>query len=206
VNWELFAAFMVVATILFITPGPVVTLVIATGASHGMRAGLTTVAGCSVGLALLLAALALGLTWVLQHAATIFEMLRYVGAAYLVWVGIGAWRNAGKPASVLPSGRVSFLRGLAVALSNPKSIVFFTAFLPQFVDSRLPAGPQLATMCATSVALAAACDSGWAVVAGLSRGWLLKRARAKLLGRLSGAVPVGGGVWLLLARRPAALS
>lgn len=145
-NWELFAAFMVVATILFVTPGPVVTLVIATGVSHGIRAGLTTVAGSSVGLALLLTAIALGLTWVLQHAATIFEKLRYLGAAYLVWVGIGAWRNAGKPASVVPSSRASFLRGLAVALSNPKTIVFFTAFLPQFVDSGLPAGPQLATM------------------------------------------------------------
>ncbi len=85
-NWELFAAFMVVAAILFITPGPVVTLVIATGASHGIAVrGLATVAGSSVGLALLLTAIALGLTWVLQPAATIFEMLRYVGAAYLVW-------------------------------------------------------------------------------------------------------------------------
>lgn len=118
---------MVVATILFITPGPVVTLVIATGASHDIPVRrLATVAGSSVGLALLLTAIALGLTWVLQHGATIFEMLRYVGAAYLVWVGIGAWRNAGKPASVVPSGRASFLRGRAGgALQSQDDRVFY---------------------------------------------------------------------------------
>ena len=204
-NWELFAAFAVVAAILFITPGPVVTLVIATGASHGIRAGLTTVAGASVGLALLLAAVALGLNWVLQHAAAIFEMLRWIGAAYLVWVGIGTWRNAGKAAGAVRSVRVSFLRGAAVALTNPKTIAFFTAFLPQFIDPNLPAEPQLAAMCATSVLLAAISDSGWAVAAGLGRAWFLKPARAKLLGRVSGAVLIGGGIWLSLARRPASL-
>ncbi|HUH83203.1 MAG TPA: LysE family translocator [Stellaceae bacterium] len=204
-NWELFAAFTVVAAILFVTPGPVVTLVIATGASHGVRAALTAVAGTSLGLALLLAAIALGLNWVLEHTGAIFEVLRWVGAAYLVWVGIRAWRNAGKITAAIPSVRVSFVRGVAVALTNPKTIAFFTAFLPQFVDPKLPAAPQLAAMCVTSVLLAATCDSGWAVAAGLGRAWLMKPSRAKMLGRLSGAVLIGGGIWLSLARRPAAL-
>jgi len=92
---------------------------------------------------------------------------------------------------------------LRFALSNPKTIAFFTAFLPQFVDSGLPVEPQLALMCTVSVVLAAITDSGWAVAAGLGRAWFMQSWRAKLLGRLSGVALIGGGVWLSLARRPA---
>jgi homoserine/homoserine lactone efflux protein len=98
--------------------------------------------------------------------------------------------------------RVHLARGMLVALSNPKTIVFFTAFLPQFIDPNLPAGRQLAAMCIVSVLLAATTDSAWAVAAGLGRGWFMKPARVKLLGRLSGGALIGGGIWLSLARRP----
>ncbi len=200
-NWALFAAFIAVTTVLIVTPGPIVSLVIATGARHGVRAGLVTVAGTSAGNALLLTAIACGLGWVLQHGAAIFELLRWLGAAYLVWLGVGAWRSAGAAMPEPPRGRVNFWRGVLVALSNPKTIVFFTAFLPQFVDPTLPARPQLAVMCAASVILAAVSDSGWAAAAGLGRVWFMRPARARLLGRLSGAVLIVGGVGLSLARR-----
>jgi len=203
-NWELFAAFLVITTVLIITPGPIVTLVIATGAREGMRAALTTVVGTTLGNALLLAAIAFGLSWVVRNAATLFEILRWIGAAYLIWLGIQAWRHAGETgAASLPRGHVHVWRGFAVALSNPKTIAFFTAFLPQFVDSGLPVEPQLALMCTVSVVLAAITDSGWAVAAGLGRAWFMQSWRAKLLGRLSGMALIGGGVWLSLARRPA---
>ena len=203
-NWELFAAFLVITTVLVITPGPIVTLVIATGAREGMRAALTTVVGTTLGNALLLAAIAFGLSWVVRNAATLFEILRWIGAAYLIWLGIQAWRHAGETgAASLPRGHVHVWRGFAVALSNPKTIAFFTAFLPQFVDPALPVEPQLAVMCAISVVLAAFNVSGWAVAAGLGRAWFMQSWRAKLLGRLSGVALIGGGVWLSLARRPA---
>jgi homoserine/homoserine lactone efflux protein len=203
-NWELFAAFLVITAVLVITPGPIVTLVIATGAREGMRAALTTVVGTTLGNALLLAAIAFGLSWVVRNAATLFEILRWIGAAYLIWLGIQAWRHAGETgAASLPRGHVHVWRGFAVALSNPKTIAFFTAFLPQFVDSGLPVEPQLALMCTVSVVLAAFTDSGWAVAAGLGRAWFTHSWRAKLLGRLSGVALIGGGVWLSLARRPA---
>jgi homoserine/homoserine lactone efflux protein len=203
-NWELFAAFLVITAVLVITPGPIVTLVIATGARQGMRAALTTVVGTTLGNAVLLAAIALGLSWVVRNAATLFEILRWIGAAYLIWLGIQAWRHAGETgAASLPRGHVHVWRGFAVALSNPKTIAFFTAFLPQFVDPGLPVEPQLALMCTVSVVLAAITDSGWAVAAGLGRAWFMQSWRAKLLGRLSGMALIGGGVWLSLARRPA---
>jgi threonine/homoserine/homoserine lactone efflux protein len=203
-NWELFAAFLLITMVLVVTPGPIVTLVIATGASRGIRAALTTVAGTTIGNAVLLAAIALGLSWVVKNATTLFEILRWAGAAYLIWLGIQAWRHAGESGTATsPRGHVHFWRGFAVALSNPKTIAFFTAFLPQFVDPSLPAERQLAVMCAVSVVLAAFTDSGWAVAAGLGRVWFMQSWRAKLLGRLSGVALIGGGLWLSLARRPA---
>ena len=202
-NWELFAAFLLITMILVITPGPIVTLVIATGASQGMRAALITVAGTTLGNAVLLTAIAFGLSVVLKNAATLFEILRWAGAAYLIWLGIQAWRHAGEGGATLaPRGHVHFRRGFMVALSNPKTIAFFTAFLPQFVDPSLPVERQLAVMCAVSVVVAAFMDAGWAVAAGLGRAWFMKSWRAKLLGRLSGVALIGGGLWLSLARRP----
>jgi homoserine/homoserine lactone efflux protein len=201
-NWQLFTAFLLITLVLILIPGPIVTLVIATSASNGMRAGLVTVAGTSSGNAVLLAAITLGLGWILTHALTWFELLRFVGAGYLIWLGILAWRGAGRAAPLPPNDRVYFWRGFLVALSNPKTIAFFTAFLPQFVDPSLPAAPQLAFMCAVSVLLAALSDAGWAVLAGLGRTWLTRPARAKLLGRLSGLTLIGGGIWLSLSRRP----
>jgi threonine/homoserine/homoserine lactone efflux protein len=203
VNWELFATFLVITVILILTPGPIVTLIIATSASRGIRAGLVTAAGTSFGNAILLAAIAFGLTWVLANAVILFELLRWGGAAYLIWIGIQAWRAAGRDNAAPPHRQIDFWRGFLVALSNPKTIAFFTAFLPQFIDPSLPAERQLATMCIATVLLAAATDSSWAIGAGLGRAWFLKPERAKLLGRLSGLTLIGGGIWLSLSRRPA---
>jgi homoserine/homoserine lactone efflux protein len=189
-NPGLFTAFLLITLVLVVVPGPIVTLVISTGATQGVRAALTTVAGTTAGNVLLLAGL-------------LFEALRWTGAAYLVWLGAQAWRNAGRAADELEdTRRRRFARGLVVALSNPKTIVFFTAFLPQFVDPRFPAGPQLAAMCAASAVMAAVTDSAWAIAAGLGRAWLMKPERAKALRRLTGGVLIGGGIWLTLARRP----
>ena len=201
-NAEFFTTFLLITVVLIIVPGPIVTLVISTGATRGVRAALTTVAGTTLGNAVLLTAIALGLNWVHAHADLLFNALRLTGAAYLVWLGMQAWRHAGEESERLKeSGRARFLRGLLVALSNPKTIVFFTAFLPQFIDSRLPAGPQLAAMCVASVLIAGVSDCVWAIAAGMGRAWFMKPARVRLLGRLSGTVLVGGGLWLLLARR-----
>jgi homoserine/homoserine lactone efflux protein len=203
VNWELFAGFFALTVVLVLIPGPIVTLVIATGATFGVRAGLLTVAGTTVGNAVLVALIAAGLSWVVAHALYVFEVLRWIGALYLVWLGVRAWRNAGQGRPVAPGARVYFRRGFAVALSNPKTIAFFTAFLPQFVDPALPAGRQLAAMCTVAVLLAALSDSCWAIAAGLGRGWLVSPRRSRILARASGLTLIGAGIWLSLARRPA---
>ena len=113
-----------------------------------------------------------------------------------------AWRHAGSEQATTPAGHVHFIRGALVAVSNPKTIAFFTAFLPQFIDPSLPAGPQLAAMCCVTVLLAVATDTTWAVTSGVGRAWFMRPVRARLLGRLSGSVLIGGGLWLSLTRRP----
>ena len=200
-NWSLFSAFVLVAAVLYITPGPVVTLVVTAAARNGVRAGLMTVAGGVIGHAALLACIAFGLSWVLQRSAEIFDYVRWIGAAYLVWLGIQAWRRAGIANKIVtPSGRVHVWRGLVVAITNPKTIAFFTAFLPQFIDPSLPIQRQLLVMCVTSLMLGGFLDSGWAIAAGLGRTFFIKSGHHRLLGRFSGLVLIGGGVWLSLAR------
>ncbi len=202
-NWHLFAGFLAITIVLLLAPGPIVTLVISTAATRGVRAALVTVAGTSSGNALLLAAIALGLGWVLAHAAWLFQLLRWIGAAYLIWLGVRAWRSASRD-SARPSGnQVHFWRGFLVALSNPKTLAFFTAFLPQFIDPTLPAVRQLTVMCVVTVLLASVSDSCWALAASMGRAWFMRPARAQLLGRLSGLTLIAGGIWLSLARRSA---
>jgi len=202
-NWHLFSGFLLITIVLLLTPGPIVTLVISTGATKGMRAALATVAGTSIGNALLIAAIALGLDWVLRHAIYLFELLRWAGVAYLVWLGVRAWRSGSAPQQLRTPRHVHFRQGVLVALSNPKTIAFFSAFLPQFVDPTLPAGRQLAVMCTVTVLLAAASDSCWAIAAGLGRAWFVQPLRARMLARASALTLIGGGIWLSLARRPA---
>jgi homoserine/homoserine lactone efflux protein len=201
-NWQLLGAFLGMTVVLILVPGPIVTLVVSTGATRGVRAALVTVAGTSTGNAVLLAAIALGLDWVLGHAAHLFELLRWCGALYLIWLGVRTWRSAGAP-QAQPSGhQLHFWRGMVVALSNPKTLAFFSAFLPQFVDPTRPAARQLAVMCGISVLLAACSDSCWAIASGLGRSWFMRPRRVAVLRRVSGLTLIGGGIWLSLARRP----
>jgi threonine/homoserine/homoserine lactone efflux protein len=202
-NWSLFSAFMLITVLLVLTPGPIVTLVISTAATRGIRAAMITVIGTTLGNAVLLTCIALGLNWVLRTSAEVFEVMRWAGAAYLVWLGIQAWRQAGNEGMAPPPrGHVHVWRGFVVAMTNPKTIAFFTAFLPQFIDPTLPVGRQLVVMCAVTVLIAGTLDAVWGIAAGYGRAWFMKPAHNKLLGRLSALALIGGGIWLSLARRP----
>ena len=134
-NCQLFSAYLLITFVLVIVPGPIVTLVIATGASRGIRAALVTVAGTTLGNAVLLACIAFGLNWILKTSAEVFEILRWVVPD--IWSG-SASRPGGMRTKRLktpqPRHRVYVSRGFLVAMTNPKTIAFFTAFLPQFVD------------------------------------------------------------------------
>jgi len=166
-NWQLFAAFFADHQRPRHHPGPDRDLGYRDRREPRDPRALTTVAGTTLGNAVLLAAIAFGLSWVLENAAMLFDILRLVGAAYLIWLGVQAWRRAGaNGAGAAPRGHVQFWRGVMVALSNPKSIA---SSRPSCRSSSIQSArrAQLAVMCAVSVALPQS-----PIPAGLSRpGW-----------------------------------
>ena len=205
-NAHLFLTFCLAATALVLIPGPVVTLVIANSLRHGTRSGLTTVAGASLGNAMLLLGASVGLITVFAFLSELFTVIRWIGAAYLIWLGIKAWREQGEAPAALGqatprSGAAVLLQGFLTASTNPKAIVFYIAFLPQFLDPRRPAAGQLLAMCAYMIAVALISDSGYALLAGRMRRWFSTPGRHALRGRITGSLLLGTGCVLLLTRR-----
>lgn len=94
------------------------------------------------------------------------------------------------------------VRGFVVAITNPKTIAFFTAFLPQFVDPALPVERQLVVMCSVTAVIAGLLDAAWGIAAGYGRAFLMQPRQNAWLARISGLVLIGGGIWLSLQRRP----
>lgn len=208
VNPELFAAYLLATAILILIPGPVVTLVIANSLAHGTRTGLASVAGSSAGTAVLVAAGAFGFSAILVLMADIFEWVRWAGVAYLVWLGFTHWRAvfakdapAVEQLDAAPGRRGVFWQGFLIAVTNPKTIVFYIAFFPQFLDPALPSGPQLLAMSVGFVVLAMLLDGSYALLAGRMRPWLAGGVRARVRSGITGTLLVGTGIGLALARR-----
>jgi threonine/homoserine/homoserine lactone efflux protein len=199
---ELYAAYLVACAVIVIVPGPSVTLIVANSLRHGARAGLLNVAGTQAGLVVIIAIVGIGLTSVIETLGHWFDVLRLVGAAYLGWLGWRMIRAEGgieAAAGAKPPRGGFFTQGLLVALSNPKTLLFFGAFFPQFIDPHGDHTLQIAIMGLTALAFAAVSDSAYALLSGRA-GRLLSRHRVRLISRLSGGFLIGGGVWLALAR------
>jgi threonine/homoserine/homoserine lactone efflux protein len=199
----LYLAFFVATTALMLIPGPNVALIVANSVAYGTRFGLLTVAGTSSAMVVQLGLTALGMTALLGTLAGIFEWVRWIGVAYLLWLGIRQFMASPVDLTRTPpqpkSAREIYLRGLLVSLTNPKTLLFYGAFLPQFVTPERPLGPQVALLCVTFLVLAVVLDGAWAAVAGRARGLLA--ARGRLRNRLSGGLLMGAGLGLALVHR-----
>ncbi len=201
-DFGLYAAFVAATVLLAIFPGPNMALIVSNSVAYGTRWGLLTLAGTSAALALQLLLVGVGMSTLLAAAGTWFEVLRWIGAAYLVWIGVQTWRAP--PASlaqVAARGRSvprTVGRGLFISLTNPKVLLFFGAFFPQFITPHRPLLPQMALLSVTFLVIVSALDSIWAMLAGRMRGWIARKGR--LLNRLSGGMLIGAGVGLALAR------
>jgi threonine/homoserine/homoserine lactone efflux protein len=199
----LYLGFVTATAILILLPGPNVSLIVANSIAYGTRYGLLTVTGASTAMVVQLGLTALGLTALLGTMAAWFEWLRWVGVAYLIWLGIRQWRA---PAVDLTrtrpqprSFRSIALRGFLVSLTNPKTLLFYSVFFPQFIAPNRPMGPQLALLCVSFLVIAVVLDGGWAVAAGRARRVLAMHG--KLRNRVSGGFLIGAGVGLALAHR-----
>jgi threonine/homoserine/homoserine lactone efflux protein len=200
---DIYLAYVLACFVIAIVPGPTVTVIIANSLSYGTRAGLLNVAGTQLGLAIMMVTVVVGLSTVIAVMGVWFDWLRIAGAAYLVWLG---WKLLRSPDDLGQPGRTAaprggfFLQGLLVILSNPKGLLWFGAFIPQFVDARGDYVEQIILLGVTAMAVALVSDGGYAVLTGRA-GALLSRQRARLVSRLSGAFLVGGGLWLAFTRK-----
>jgi homoserine/homoserine lactone efflux protein len=204
-SWELYLAFVLASVVLMVTPGPNMALTVANSLAHGPRRALLTVAGAASGLAVHLTVVTIGLGWLTALLADWFELLRWVGVAYLFWLGWMEWRAHPvpiDPAAIRPtSGIRLWAQGFVVCLTNPKVLLFCAAFFPQFV---VPGGPlllQMAVLGATFIATGFTCDTICAVLAGRMRQGLRDSRRVRLRHRITGTLLIGTGIGLALARR-----
>ncbi|MFP6562779.1 LysE family translocator [Paraburkholderia sp. B3] len=205
--WLYFATVFVVCAI----PGPNMLLVMTHGAQHGLRRTSATMAGCLSALVLMLSVSAAGLGVFLQAWPAMFNALRLIGAAYLVYLGIKAWRarlpdethTADAAAVAVPARHAGALyrNGFLVAGSNPKAILFAAALLPQFIDASRATLPQFGLLVATFAVV----EVGWYLVYAACgtriRATLKSRRVAKAFNRLTGGVFVGFGAMMALVRQ-----
>lgn len=208
---ETLLLFIVTALVIHISPGPSNLYVLSRSISQGSGAGFAAAAGLALGGAVYVAAAALGLSVLFQVSATAYWTLKIVGAGYLIWLGIGAWRDAlrrdGTAGPVAPLARDSrwriFRQSVLVEVLNPKSALFYLAFLPQFVDPAVGSVTlQLLVLGALSVLLAVPCDGAVALAAGQVARLLARRPLfTRVQHGVSGTILIGLGAAMALSRR-----
>ncbi|MBX2868736.1 MAG: LysE family translocator [Acidiferrobacterales bacterium] len=210
IDLSTYLLFIAASAALVIVPGPTVTVIVANSLNAGSRAGLLNVAGTQLGLGLMVLVLALGFASIVEKMAVVFDVVRFIGAIYLIWLGIKMWRSKGRmvnpvetddPATRSGKGWLHyFFQGFLVIWSNPKALFFFGAFIPQFVDPSRDPIPQVLMLGATFMVVGTLLDGAYAVAAGQMRK-LVSSGKVIILEKLAGCFLIGGGIWLAFSRR-----
>ena len=200
---ESYLTFLVACIALAIVPGPTVTVIIANSLRYGVKAGLGNMLGTQAGFIIWLAIAALGLGAAISVMGIYFEVLRYVGAAYLIWIGIKMLRSNGDLAVATERARPNgsfFWQGFVVIISNPKMLVLFGAMIPPFIAPTGNAMAQTLMLGGSFMLIAFIVDTAYAITAGTAGAWL-SRSRIRTLEIFSGACLIGGGLWMVLRGR-----
>lgn len=195
-------AFILLSAALVIIPGPNVLVIVSTSLAHGRAHGLRTVAGTSTAMLFQLLLAAVGTGWAVIAISDGLFWLKWAGVCYLLYLGVSALRAAGTEAESRPpdNGR-TFFRGFWVSLLNPKTIVFFGAFLPQFVSAEGSYIEQIVVLSAIFWSIAVVLDSGYALLASALRSWLRNPLTMRAQKSLSGLLYIGAGAALALANK-----
>ena len=199
---DAYIAYTLACILIVIVPGPTVTIIIANSLRYGARASILNVAGTQAGLLVWLAIAVLGLGAAIKFMGFWFDVLRWAGAAYLVWLGVKLIRSKGELLAAertRPHGSF-FLQGFMVILSNPKVLLVFGALIPQFIVPEGDYVRQLLFLGVTFMVVATIFDSLYAFAAGGAGAWL-SRTRIRAIETVSGLCLIGGGVWLALRGR-----
>lgn len=208
-SFELWLSFAITSAILVAIPGPTVMMVVSFALSQGKRSIPASTTGVMAGDFTAMTVSLLGAGAILATSATLFTLIKYIGAAYLIWLGLKMWRNA-KVGDALPEAskalgrdRHVFWRCYIVTALNPKGVVFFTAFLPQFIDPTAALLPQFALLEATFIGLAGLNTVMWAMTAGSLRARFEKPGFRAVVDRIGGSFLIGAGILTAASRRAA---
>ncbi len=185
-------------SLLVMIPGPNVALIVANSLRYGVRMGVATVLGTTLGVALQLLLIVFGLAALIAFAVDAFAWVRWAGVAYLVYLGIRTWRDEPDDLAEVHAAPVLFWRGCLIASMNPKTLLFNVAFIPQFVGNDDATAVQLGLVATVFLAVLLLGDILWATFAGSARNLLAGHARMR--NRVSGSIFVAAGAGLALAR------
>ncbi|QUH04354.1 LysE family translocator [Saccharopolyspora erythraea] len=201
--------FAATALLIIAVPGPSVLFVVGRALAHGRRVALTSVLGNAIGTCVLVVAIALGVGSVVERSLVAFTALKLAGAAYLVFLGVKAWRAGGAPTGAMPEltatrgGLRTLWEGFAVGVANPKSLIFLSAVLPQFVDH--PSGHvpvQMLALGLIAITIGLVSDSAWGLSAATARAWFAgSRRRLGLAQRTGGLAMIGLGIAVAVTGR-----
>lgn len=201
-SW-LYIAFILTSAALIVVPGPNVLVIVSTTISHGTKRGIQTVLGTSSAMLIQLLIAALGTAWFVETVTQGFEWLRWLGATYLIYLGLQHLFKVYQPHKdeKAISASSTFTRGFLVSLTNPKTILFFGAFLPQFASPNGDYTTQILVLSATFLCLATLLDALYAIAAGRVRNYIQSPRAIQLQHGLSGILFMGAGAWLAFARK-----
>ncbi|MEX1109918.1 MAG: LysE family translocator [Dongiaceae bacterium] len=201
----LYVAFVLATTVLILAPGPAVSLIVANSLAYGTKRAMPSVIGISLATASYLIVTFFSMASFLLLLAEWFNLLRWAGAIYLVWLGIQLWMkkhdDLDATAVRVASPAKLLIQGFLVNATNPKLLIFYGAFFPQFVDPSRDLQPQLAILCTTFFVIALTFDGLYAVLAGRVRTWFRTSRARRWIDRISGTLLIGAGVGLALVRR-----
>ncbi|MBV9993247.1 MAG: LysE family translocator [Alphaproteobacteria bacterium] len=198
-TWASLSAFAVAMTALCVVPGPAVLLVVSQALSHGSAKAVWSILGVTAAGTMWFALSATGIGAVLTASYTLFSAVKWIGVAYLLWLGASAFRRTSKLGSVTPdagSARASrlFWGGFVLQMANPNVLLFFAAFLPQFIALKAPLVPQLAILAAVTAVIEIVVQLGYALLAGRFRAVLAAPRFAKWTERVAGSFLIAAGL------------
>ena len=203
-SFSLWLGFLVAAILIAVSPGPGAAASMSAGLRYGYSATLRVIFGLQSALIIQLAIVAVGLGAVLMASTLAFDIVKFIGAAYLIWLGIQKWRSAPQEIdenSALAAPEGLFKEGLLVNLTNPKAIVFMSALMPQFIDPALPQWPQFLLIGLTMCVVDTVVMSGYALLATRLRRCLHDPRALKAQNRFFGGIFVGAGALLAASGR-----
>lgn len=202
--FDAWLAFTAATVVLLVIPGPTLMLVVSYALGQGTRAALPAAVGVALGDFTSMTLSMLGLGALLATSAELYAALRWIGAVYLVWLGVKLWRAGGTLAAELARDRVAALKMVAhtwaVTALNPKSITFFVAFLPQFMDPSRDFATQMLVFESTFVVLAFVNALAYALLAGRARGFMRSEGALRTVNRVGGGVLIGAGVMVAASK------